>query len=96
MTHALDRRFQELKDHVDQRLGSLSKKIKLYGALVALGTVAIPTYGQISTSMAQSRIESTVDARLDSAVSRAADVGAERAVRKLELRQQEKDGGTCE
>lgn len=96
MTSRIDRKIQELKDHVDQRLGSLSRKIKLYGALVALGTVAIPTYGQISTSMAQSRIESTVDARLNSAVSRAADEGAEKAVRKMQFRVPEQDGGVCE
>ena len=79
---SLEHRLNSLEDAFTKRFDSLSKRVKLYGALVALVSAAIPTYGQMQASWAQDRIENTVEAKLTKAISKAADESAERSAQR--------------
>jgi hypothetical protein len=82
----LESLFNDFKRDVHSKIDRLSKQVKIYGAVVTLGAVAIPVYGQIQAAWAQDAIEKTVDRRIDVAVSKAADASAERAIQKFERR----------
>ena len=90
MVHMATNRINTLFADVHSKIDKLSKQVKLYGALVAICTAAVPTYGQIKSAYADDHIESVVDARVEIAASKAADkaatLAAERAIQKYEVR----------
>jgi hypothetical protein len=83
----LENLLSEFSSSVNKRIDRLSSQVKIYGAVVTLGVVAIPVYGQITTVNAKAQIEQVVDSRVEPAVVRAADLAATKAVQKLKEKQ---------
>jgi len=79
----LESLLDEFRGSVNKRIDRLSSQVKIYGAIVTLGAVAIPVYGQIKSAYAETQIERSIAAKIEPAVVRAADLAATKAVQKM-------------
>lgn len=80
LEHFLD----EFRASVNQRIDKLSSQVKIYGAVVTLGAVAIPAYSQIRVAYADTAIEAAVTRQIDKAVTKAADTAAAKVLERME------------
>lgn len=83
----LESLLEEFKSSVNKRIDRLSNRVKIYGAVVTLGAVAIPVYGQIRSVYAESQIDRAIATKIEPAVNRAAELAATKAVQKLKEKQ---------
>ncbi len=73
-------------ESVKTEVSKLSKQVKVYGAVVTFASLIIPAYSQISTAMADSRIEKAVSVQVGQQVPAA--VSAQVATQVVPVAQQ--------